>query len=554
MTRKRRIGCLVLWLVALGQLALADCPPEATRIEIEPDCGIPQDTTNGGCSTVPARFIESISGDVICGTIGKAGIVGDSDWYRINVPTASEFSCRLECNAPCAVALWSSGGSSRCDPPPSPLTFAYSDDGAPIELTFDSLRPGSHFLVVSASLESVVCGTPYVLRWYANPIPPPLNDTCATAIRVEPVPTVVAGYTFGAAPDPQLPACADGPDAPGVWYVVRGNGNNYVVNTCGTHEINYNHRINVYKGACGALECVTQDVHAAVCAAYVYTPEVRWCTQPGVDYYILWNGEDGRTGRFEVNIWDDGPADCAPLGACCVGDACFLEIAPECARLGGEYIGDHTSCSIQTAPSDDRVYSSTAPAHAIDGVCPKGAVSNIIVGEQFTVSAAKVRVQLSEQADLSAVNLRLVRNDRVILLHRYTCPDTYGLHVEFSDAAPLADCATASSGSWRPLSPLAVLAGGPSEGVWSLQLCDADAFGQSTIESWQLILTPGSSGCPRCHADANADSAVTGADLSLLLDSFGGPPRPGATTDFNTDGVVNTADLSILLANFGAEC
>jgi len=59
---------------------------------------------------------------------------------------------------------------------------------------------------------------------------------------------------------------------------------------------------------------------------------------------------------------------------------------------------------------------------------------------------------------------------------------------------------------------------------------------------------------PPCAADANDDSMVNGADLSVLLFRFGSKVTPGSAPDFNADGVVDAADLSILLATFGQSC
>lgn len=59
---------------------------------------------------------------------------------------------------------------------------------------------------------------------------------------------------------------------------------------------------------------------------------------------------------------------------------------------------------------------------------------------------------------------------------------------------------------------------------------------------------------PLCPGDANGDSAVNSADLSVLLAQFGTSVGVGAGADFNSDGMVNAADLSVLLANFGSGC
>lgn len=544
------------WFAALTLLrgVAASCPPDVTITEVEPNCGLPFDTTNGGCTAFPGRFIETVSGDVICGTLAKAGTSGDSDWYRMHLPTPAVVTCELSGEGACFVALMSNGGSPRCDPAPSPIDFQYAKPGETITLTMDSVREGSHFIVVGSSLDDMACGTPYVLRWNAESIPPPLNEECGQAVRIGALPARLPGYTLGAQSEAGLPECPDPPAAPGVWYVVRGNGNNYVVNSCGANEISYNHRINVYKGACGALECVPVDIHAAVCAAYVYTPEARWCTEPGVDYYILWNGEAGRTGRFDINIWDDGPSNCEPLAACCVGDACLVMTRPSCAVAGGIFIRNAPNCARVHENAMDRVYSNDEPVSAVDGVCPEGAVSDIVVTDDFAVANLRVRVRLSRDAELAVVSLRLVRDGRVVLLHRYACPDVFSMDVQFDDVAAIPDCETAQGGLWRPLSPLATLAGGSSQGIWSLQLCDADAFFQTTIEGWQLTLTPGLLECPECTGDANGDRVVDGADLAVLLESFGRVNVEARHADFNHDGVIDAADLSVLLSAFGSDC
>jgi len=59
---------------------------------------------------------------------------------------------------------------------------------------------------------------------------------------------------------------------------------------------------------------------------------------------------------------------------------------------------------------------------------------------------------------------------------------------------------------------------------------------------------------PNCPGDANGDSAVDAADLSVLLGQFGESVTPGTGADFNNDGNVNSADLSVLLSAFGTSC
>jgi len=89
--------------------------------------------------------------------------------------------------------------------------------------------------------------------------------------------------------------------------------------------------------------------------------------------------------------------------------------------------------------------------------------------------------------------------------------------------------------------------------------------GVSLAESDGLVVVPGLV-VPRdparvrveldvlCDGDANGDSLVNAADLSVLLGQFGQGVAPGTGADFNGDGLVNGADLSVLLGQFGTAC
>jgi hypothetical protein len=55
---------------------------------------------------------------------------------------------------------------------------------------------------------------------------------------------------------------------------------------------------------------------------------------------------------------------------------------------------------------------------------------------------------------------------------------------------------------------------------------------------------------PPCPADLNNDGVVNGADLGLMLGSWGVCPAP-CKADLNSDGIVNGADLGLLLGAWG---
>jgi hypothetical protein len=55
---------------------------------------------------------------------------------------------------------------------------------------------------------------------------------------------------------------------------------------------------------------------------------------------------------------------------------------------------------------------------------------------------------------------------------------------------------------------------------------------------------------PACTPDLNADGAVDGADLGILLAAWG-PASAGAAADLDRDGTVSGSDLGLLLAQWG---
>ncbi len=93
----------------------------------------------------------------------------------------------------------------------------------------------------------------------------------------------------------------------------------------------------------------------------------------------------------------------------------------------------------------------------------------------------------------------------------------------------------------------------PVDGFATLGLFRPGAKGDPA--SMQVaVRVPNAPPPPSCPGDTNADSQVSGADLSVLLSQFGQSVTPGSGADFNNDGFVNGSDLSVLLGNFGASC
>ncbi len=134
-------------------------------------------------------------------------------------------------------------------------------------------------------------------------IDPPPNDECTGAISMDCGETVV-GETNTATFDASAPVCVTGITAPGVWYTFTddtGLVTNYTLSMCdgGT---DYDSKITVYSGDCGALDCVVDNDDSCGLQS-----EVSWQGDGSTTYYILVHGFGSSTGNFSMAL------SCAPV-------------------------------------------------------------------------------------------------------------------------------------------------------------------------------------------------------------------------------------------------
>lgn len=152
------------------------------------------------------------------------------------------------------------------------------------------------------------------------------NDACSDAISVS-CGNSYSGTTVGATNtnETALSACGTSPAAPGVWYVLTGDGSTVTASLCtGT---NYDSKINVYSSAtncAGINTCVASNDDGCGTAS-----TVTFATSVGLNYYILVNGYGGATGTFALAL------------TCCTPDV------PNCATLNSPANGavNIASCS-----------------------------------------------------------------------------------------------------------------------------------------------------------------------------------------------------------------
>ncbi|MEZ5001804.1 MAG: fibronectin type III domain-containing protein [Chitinophagales bacterium] len=130
----------------------------------------------------------------------------------------------------------------------------------------------------------------------APPPPAPINDTCSGAIAIS-CDDIIYGNTDNATADASLGTCGTGlTTAPGVWYVFAGTGEAVEFSLC-DDTTDFDTKIGVFEGSCGALNCVAGNDDDCGLAS---TVEVN--TVIGTDYYVYVTGFQTNTGNFGLSV------------------------------------------------------------------------------------------------------------------------------------------------------------------------------------------------------------------------------------------------------------
>ncbi len=138
----------------------------------------------------------------------------------------------------------------------------------------------------------------------------PTNDLCADAITVTCGTSGLAGTNFGATgTGAPTGFCGTTPGSFGVWYTFVGTGDSVTVNTFGSPN-NFDSKLNVYSGSCGALVCMGGNDDTGGLQS-----QVRFVSVSGTTYFIYVTGIGTARGDFVLNLVCTPPSTClAPSG------------------------------------------------------------------------------------------------------------------------------------------------------------------------------------------------------------------------------------------------
>lgn len=166
------------------------------------------------------------------------------------------------------------------------------------------------------------------------------GDACETALAITPGVPEFGNNSLATNETPAPPTCSGLTTFNlGVWYrFTAANSNAHEVTTCGLLT-DFNTRVYVYSGSCGALTCVNANATASpACGFRSDAATARFCATPGTTYYILVTNDTTGSGNFELLVTDTGIA-------CPGNDNCS---GAEPIAVGQTVIGDTAFASNET--------------------------------------------------------------------------------------------------------------------------------------------------------------------------------------------------------------
>lgn len=403
------LPCPCSYVAELTANACGICPPHATVIENEPNCGLGPDGTssdsyNAGCHSDPPSFIDIEVGEVVCGTAATSsttvGPYSDTDWYRFTLDETT--SVRWEVFADFNVLLLLEGAACA-----GPIHFQSSAHG---------FACGEYPVVASATLppgtyKALVMPNPFV-PWI-EPLPC-LSSYVATLQTKEINP---AGSFPGQTFQDTNTTC--------------GAGNSYHSNCLGSFSFGQDqlYELTVTRETCLSFELSSVAgsgiaIFDTLPYAYPFIPEcvasaaslasdeqLSVSLPPGT-YYVLIDQHyyDGQIDHDNCGAYTLTIEECP--GACCFGDSQCVEVKEaECAQ---GYGGEFTDLGVACSPGLNQLYEAVENL-PIPNNDPAGVSSTITVPESFLVDDVRVKLEI-DHTFVGDLCVELTHGDQTVSL------------------------------------------------------------------------------------------------------------------------------------------
>ena len=373
------------------------------------------------------------------------------------------------------------------------------------------------------------------------------NETCTDALSldVSAGEASISSRTTLNQDDPENDACGDS-SAPGIWYSAVGGGGAMTASTC--NQANFDTRLSIFTGECGALECVTENDDTGGCAT---TSSTQWVGLAGKTYYILVHGYSTRSGDFTLTVTAE-EADCISVTSAKDETTKTIALAWGSPAPGGEFevsVNGEVAATVSgraytiSAPGGGRVDFSVSRVGVDD--CSAGGSATLSTGTVFFTDgfesyADDVALEVDGGWFRDHINTPEDASGFSVVSGRDANPPTAdgspstGQYLISDNDAGGGDIAEGSGGTWDIWSPIFSLEG--ADTAWlhmavSAQLnnngtaifdIDASADGGATWSNMFRRVAPNRSAEPAAST-SNADGYFGGLDVDLS--DFAGEPE-----------------------------
>lgn len=246
------------------------------------DCGVVTAGTTAGATPSPQA------------TTGLSGTANNDVWFsftatsnahRISLLNRVNIGGGTSTSIDMGMGLYNATGGCLA------LTFVGTSDPETWNVT--GLTPGTTYLVRVYGWFGSIQNVNFNICVGTTPPPPP-NNLCANAIMVG-ARSVTPGTNSAANNVGAGPFCGTTPGSAGVWYTVVGTGGQMIASTC--TGSNFDTKLNVYTGSCGAFTCVGGNDDACGTQSRVTFNSVQ-----GQLYYIYVTGFGTASGNFTLTM------------------------------------------------------------------------------------------------------------------------------------------------------------------------------------------------------------------------------------------------------------
>ncbi len=408
------------------------CPAGGTP-ENESDCGIPNDTVNGGCNSIPPVFSSIACGDTVCGTVAFDATFGsrDTDWYEITVtqPTSFTWTVNAEFATTIGVVGTAPYGVGDCSASTGSLEpFAFGSVCGSSSVTV-CVAPGTYWFFIApdftediqciqqrkyvakltcgtcvtgaccrgsgvcdlvggttcTDLSGVYAGDGTVCEPNCCPQTPQGADDCATAVPhavpVDGTPVTISGdnasATAGGACDTELGSIP-------IWWEA------FSIDACADVLIDYcctepqaTPSFSVLNGACPNCTLINSAVSIGSRGCAGDNLEVLWEGLPAGSYtYPIYSLASGSVhGPYQLHI----TAHPCTSGACCLDGTCIGTMSRlQCTELGGTWFDGEDCAAGYVCPGAPGACCDGGTGICTDGVAPASCPSPLL----FTAGTA----------------------------------------------------------------------------------------------------------------------------------------------------------------------